>query len=108
MRTYLQRIIAGTSESDHRTGAAVDVNANPVTEELDVHSQPDEVRVIVQNATGNFSVDVAFDNTTISVQDGASTDANEQVPVASDQTVTVSISDDSGASNTLDYDLLLV
>lgn len=108
MRTYLKKIIDGTSTSDHATGSGVDVNASTVTESLTVHRQPDEVRIIVQNQAGAFSVDVQFDNTTKSVQSATDAAVDAQVPVASNTTVDVVISDDSGAANTVDYDILLV
>jgi hypothetical protein len=106
----LQMIDLGIA--DHRTGSAVELDSasggGTVTESLNVRGSPDEVRVIVQNATGNYSVDIDFDNTSVSLQDAASTDFEGTQTVYSNVTVDVSISDDSGASNTVDYDILLV
>ena len=108
MREYLKDIRGGVAQADHQTGSNVDVNAATETVSLDVNSQPDEVRIIVQNQTGAFSVDVNFDNTSRVVQDNANAAVDTQEPVVSDTTVDVVISDDSGASNTVDYDILLV
>jgi hypothetical protein len=108
MRYYLKQLISGVASADHATGSALDINASTETVSLDVNKQPDEVRIIVQNQTGAFSVDVNFDNTSRSVQSATDSAVDTQEPVASDTTVEVVISDDSGASNTVDYDILLV
>lgn len=98
--------------SDHRTGSAVELDSGSgggdVTEDLTVPGRPELLVVVVQNATGNFSVTVDFDNTQVSLQSGASTDLDTTRRPASNGTVTVTISDDSGSSNTVDYDILLV
>lgn len=98
--------------SDHRTGSSVELDSasggGTVTESMSVMGRPDKVRVIVQNATGNYSVDVQFDNTSVSLQSGASTNLETTQKAFSNTTIDVVISDDSGASNTVDYDLLLI
>lgn len=83
-------------------------SATDVTENLAVPDRPDEVRVIVQNATGAYSVDVAFENTTVSLASSTTSDTEATQAVASNTTVDVTISDDSAASNTVDYDILLI
>lgn len=99
-------------DSKHRTGSDVELDSasegGDVVESLELVGLPREIRVIVQNATGNYSVDVSFDNTSLSLQSGASTNLDVEQPLYTNNTVTVTISDDSGVSNTVDYDILLV
>ena len=53
-------------------------------------------------------MDLQFDNTSLSLQDSASTNLETVQETFSNSTVDVVISDDSGVSNTVDYDILLV
>lgn len=98
--------------SEHETGSSVELDSgsggSTETISFDVKKSYEEVRVLVQAATGNFSVALNFDNTSIDLQSGASTDLEVTQDIFSNSTVDVVISDDSGASNTVDYDVMLV
>lgn len=98
--------------SEHRGDNSVELDSGSgggnVTESLNVRGTPEEVRVIVQSASGNYSVDVNFNNTSVSLQDAASTDLEVSQDVFSNSTVDVVFSDDSGVSNTIDYDIYLL
>lgn len=99
-------------DSDHAgaTGAAIHDGTNPSDESvsLTVPGRPDSVRILVQNATGGYTVTVEFSNTSVSFSGDSTTDVDEERAVMDNTTVDVTISDTSGASNTVDYDVLLV
>ena len=97
-----------TEDSSHRTGSDVDVNAATESLSLDVPGRPDSIRVLVTNAAGGFSVEVAFNNTAVTETGGSGTPVDIERTVNSPDTVDVTITDTSGAANTVDYDILLV
>lgn len=83
-------------------------NTTNVTESMTVPGKPDEIRIFVQNANGAYSVDITFDNTSLSLVSGATADNEVTQTLPTNTTVDVTFSDDSAASNTIDYDILLV
>lgn len=97
-----------TESSDHKTGSNVDVNSSTENVSMAVPGRPDSVRVLVTNAGGDFTVTISFDNTSVSFSGGSGTPVDVERAVMSNSTVDVSISDDSGSSNTINYDVLLV
>lgn len=101
-----------TGLSDHATASNHELDSGngggDAVESLTVMGRPETVKILVQNATGNYSVDVAFDNTSLSLVSASSTNSELTQDVFSNTTVDVTISDDSGASNTVDYDILLI
>lgn len=92
------------------TGATLHdgTTASDVTESLEVKGRPEDVRVLVQNADGGFDVTVAFSNTSVSYSGDGTTDVDEQRPVVDNTTVDITISDTTGAANSVDYDILLI
>jgi len=97
-----------------RQGTGVDVNAATVTETFIAPDAANNVTVSVDDATGAYSVAVEFldgdgnvvtrrdEGNSVAYSGDSTTDVMVTTDLASEQ-VRVSIEDDSGASNTLDY-----
>jgi hypothetical protein len=98
--------------ADHASQAGVELDSGSgggdVVEDLDVPTKPDTVRVLVQAASGGYDVYIDFENTRITNTGSSTSDVDIERAVNSNTTVTVTITDTSGASNTVDYDILLV
>lgn len=98
--------------ADHAGGSGVELNAGAgggdVTKQLEVPTKPDSVRILVQGAEGGYDAHIDFDNTRITNSGGATSDVDVERSVNSNRTVTVTITDTSGVSNVVDYDILLV
>lgn len=98
--------------ADHAGGTGVELNSGAgggdVVEQLEVPTKPDSVRVLVQGAEGGYDVHIDFDNTRITNSGTSTSDVDVERAANSNETVTVTITDTSAASNTVDYDILVV
>jgi hypothetical protein len=100
----------------HRFDTGVDVNASDAVETITVPKRSDSVTISVDDAAGGFDVSLAFqdgDGNTLTVRDqnnssdysgDGSTDVFVTAPIAAQQ-VEVTITDTSGAANTVDYSI---
>lgn len=102
----------------HRYGTAIDVNASEVSEAIEAPDAADSVVVSVDDADGAFGVVVEFldsaGGSVITARDGdnnpdydgsGSSDVLVTVDGIASPFVRVRITDDSGATNTLDYSI---
>lgn len=98
--------------SDHRGASGVELDSasggGDVVHNLDVPDKPDTLRILVQSAEGGYDVHIDFPNTRITNSGTATTDVDVERSVNAHDGITVTITDTSGVSNIVDYDILIV